>query len=217
MLLLASAIGSTTSAVEIVAGQESAPWGINAWSSPFSVVALILAVSLSWPRGHGESENALNRSVAGWIASIPAACLLVIGWLGGWWVPGIPTGQMTQSALTISLGCLVFLAKTWLILIAIRWFASHAALERRVEERQTTRFKWNFVALIALAGASLWWFLSPLPQDLRIAGQLLATGASVSLCTAAIVLAIKASASDPEFGHNLFGDNRRDKTGDIPA
>lgn len=225
MLLWASALSSSTSVSEIVALQESAPWGINAWSSPFAVAALLLSISLSWPRNQEGMEGSVLHPFAGWIAAVPAACLLVICWFGGWWVPGIATEQMTHSAAAISLGCLTFLAKAWLVLLAIRGFASAGVRERRrrrwgsgpMSGWRAMEHRWRLFALVLIAGAGLGWFVAPLPMDLRIAGQLLATGASVSLFTAAVVLALKVVSSRPELGHNLFGDNRRDKTGDIPA
>lgn len=216
MLSLAFAIGSSTSVGEIVAGQQSSPWGINAWSSPFAVASLILAMTLAWPRETRSFQRVAVHSAVGWITVVPCACMLVVCWLGGWWFPGISTEAMRQSATGMSLGCLVFLCKSWIVLLAIRWFASKGMLERR-SRAEPARLEWRLVVLMGFAGASLWWFWTPLPKDIRIAGQLLATGASVSLVTAAVAFAVRASASQAKLGHDLIGDNRRNETGDIPA
>jgi hypothetical protein len=189
MLLLAAALGSTIGLSEVIGGQELTPWGWYVWANPFALVALVAAVALLWCRP-GDSATPIAR-LAAWTAAGAGAMLITACALGGWLVPGVPLDRLAVSPPLLLIGTLLFAAKSWLVLLAARWFAGAGVSDRRGRRRDDRpRVLLRAVVLLGAAGAALAWEWSSLPDDLIAAGQLLASGAFVALAVAFVVRSI---------------------------
>lgn len=190
-LLLAGALGNTIGIIEVISGQELTPWGWYVWANPFTLVTLVAAVSLLWcaPR---DGASPVAR-VAAWLSAAGGAMLLTACGLGGWLVPGVPFHRLAEEPVLLLAGTLLFVAKTWLVLLAARWFAGVAVHDRRDGRRRgRPQLALRALVLLAAAGAALAWEWSTLPDDLIAAGQLLASGAFVALAVAFIVRSVHA-------------------------
>jgi hypothetical protein len=193
IIVAAWALSSAAGLTDIVSAQAAAPWGWHAWSSPFALALVLASVALLWPAVPRPEKARRPLPILTWLTAIPAAAMLTALGLGGWLVPGVPYERLGESSALLALGCLVFTLKTWLVLLAARWLGSAGLPDRRAAA-QRPLLGWRF-AILALAAASAFaWLWFDLPEAYRVAGQVLATAASVSLMTALATVALKRAS-----------------------
>ncbi len=190
MIAVAGASSSAMGFFDFVASQEASTWKWHAWSSPFALTLVFASLALLWPSLPQSGQNRRLGSVAAWIAATPAAAMLTTCCLGGWLIPGIPLSAMASSSFYLALGCLVFFVKTWLVLLIARSFAAADILERR-NTGDKSRIGLRFIALGAAVALTLGWLWADMPLAMRVAGQILATAASVTVFTALSMLGLK--------------------------
>jgi len=193
IIAVAWALSSAAGLSDIVASQAAVPWGWHAWSSPFALALNFAAVALLWPTVSAPDKRNHSIPILTWLTAIPAAAMLSTCCLGGWLVPGVPFDRLTESSPLLALGCLLFTAKTWLVLLAARWLGSVAVPDRRSLGRRPF-LGWRFGALAIAAVAAFGWLWIDLPETYRVAGQVLATAASISMMTALATIALKRAS-----------------------
>jgi PDZ domain len=192
-IAIGSVCGSSLGISEIVFSQTAAPWGWHACSSLFVLAMICAAVSILWPVSKmPPGHNQRFVSIATWTAAIPAAALLVIYMFGGWLVPGVPASQLSSSGWLLALGCLIFLAKTWAVLLVARWFSSVDLDERRSANSANKLWLRGTLLFVFAAGAT-GWVWTELPAAVRSTSQLLATAAFVTFFTAALTSGIRSA------------------------
>ena len=146
--------------------------------------------ALLWPfQASGQKRNRASV-LASWVAAVPAAAMLTACCLGGWLIPGVPLARMAGNGWLLAMGCLIFLAKTWIVILISRWFASYGFVERR-SRLENPRLALKFFALGLAAVLALGWIWTDLPLVYRVTGQVLATAASVTFFTALTILGLK--------------------------
>lgn len=193
VLLIAGAQSSTFGLWNTVSSQESGPWGWHAWSNPFALLAILISVSLLWPRKRGEESVAARA--ADWVAAVTASMVVTAYSLGGWSLPTLDAGIGSSGAASLLLGSLVFSAKSWLVILAARWLAGAGVEERRSRKRVVGSLIIRMAALAGFAAGALAWTWSPISGDLEAAGRVLCGGVSLALATAFVASRIMALMS----------------------
>ncbi|MDJ0765256.1 MAG: PDZ domain-containing protein [Myxococcota bacterium] len=191
VMMVATACGAAVGLSDIATSQQHAVWGWHAWSSPFALAATIGAMALLWPprNASGTKRRSVSNAV-NWMTAVPAAAMLTTCCLGGWLIPGVPAGQLTESGWLLASACLVFFVKTWMVLLIARWFASVGLVERRART-VAPRVGWRSALLCLATLSTLGWMWTDIRPAYRMAGQMLAIAACGTFFTVLAITTLK--------------------------
>jgi hypothetical protein len=177
----------------MVISQQTSLTGPHVFANPFAFVLTVTATSLLWPvRGTTGGERAARwRSVITWAVSTSSAAIVTLALLGGWNVPFVSAERVSSEPMMLVLATLLFLVKSWLIILAARWFAaSHLAERRRDVRLADTPFVRTFFLLFG-AASTVGFHILVIDLEVRIAGHMVAVALFVTFASALSIVSIK--------------------------
>ncbi|MBN2344044.1 MAG: hypothetical protein JXX29_23310 [Deltaproteobacteria bacterium] len=180
IVLMGGAAGNTLGLIDIVAAQAQTHFGLNVWRNPLIMLATILSISLLWPKPMLQQSNSLTN-IAAWLMSICGAMAVVFFCLGGWIIPGLFEYPALNGPLLIVGAVFIFVIKTWLVLLAARTVVGASQSDRRKQGISAGVIQLRWIPMLALAGGAIYLELSPLPNDLQFAGQVISAGVFFTL------------------------------------
>lgn len=207
LFLVSASLSSAIGLREIVASQAVSLHGPHAFANPFVLIVLFSALAMLWPPGATNSRLQSLLDFARWAAAVPAAAVVSATLLGGWLIPFSSKNHTLEGGWWLAAGCLIFLAKTWTVLFAARYFMCLGQLERRSSRLVSNIWILLPLAVIGTVGAVLFDSFT-LPRSAGVIGQLLATGLFFTFSTMLLVLSAKAAIPQQRkrsvrYGHPL--------------
>lgn len=174
IVLMGSAAGNSLGLYDIVASQSGTHFALHIWKNPLMMLASVLAISLLWPKQLLEKSNPFIN-IAAWLMSICGAMSIVFCCLGGWMIPGVFMDESLEGPFLMLTAIFIFLAKTWLVLLAARSMAGANKRDRR-QSVSAGIIQLRWIPMLALSVGAIFLELSPLPPDLHFAGQVISAG-----------------------------------------
>jgi NADH-quinone oxidoreductase subunit H len=185
---IASAVVSTGSLRirEIAHAQGGCPWDWIAFRDPASLVALglLLASCRIEVRAGAQAVAGPHRAEVPrgpWIDAARHAHLLLVGglasavFMGGWWLPGFRAAEQEARPTLVLAGAVWFLAKTWLVLVAVAWIRSICPIASTPERTRSTLLWLAPLALAMLVVSAVWTQWGPPPAGQRLVSACLFT------------------------------------------
>ncbi len=191
---LSSAVGLN----DIVLSQKSTSYGVHAVAGPFPLLVAVSSLILLWPEQPAGFKQNKIVTIATWVAAASGAAVLVSCLLGGWLIPFFP---VSPSGLLFAFGCLVFLVKSWFVILIARWLATFHIMDRRAKRR--TRRPWFSTVILSTSTiAAIGCTLFAIPRSFEAAGQVLALAMLITLLTAVIVMGTRSILFGPSLPKN---------------
>ncbi len=175
---------------EITSTQTALPFGVNLLASPFTVLLGITSLFLIQNLSFSASEHGPVAWCFFYLGNAALASTVTICLLGGWNIPFVTVSTETSGALWNIASCLVFLIKTWIVILISKRIVQVGKQERRqVKKREETIL--SSVLLIVFGGACVFYEAIPISDILRAAGQILAVGLCSTLFAGYLALELK--------------------------
>ncbi len=175
VLLMGGAAGNSFGLYELTMAQSRTLFGFHVFENPLMMLSCILAISLLWPGRFPDRCTPLVH-VSAWLQTISGAMLVVFFCLGGWTLPGMSQLARAGSIWLLLVSLMIFVAKTWIVLMAARQFGGASSPERRQHTSISGIYQLRWFFLPFFTSGAMYLILNPLPGDIQTAGQVISSG-----------------------------------------